>query len=307
MTSKRIIVTGASGFVGRHVLKPLAARGYDIYAITRSPRRNSNNIRWVEADLLNPYERRVLMDCIKPTHLLHAAWHTEHSSFWHSPHNRAWLLASIDLLEHFIRNGGRRVIGIGSCAEYDWLKAGQLPWREENACQPATPYGEAKYALYTAATLLAKEQKFSFAWARLFFLYGPGEPPTKLVASVIRALHKGEVAQCSSGRHIRDFTYIGDIGEALAALVDSHCTGAVNLSAGRGIAIRELVQQIGALMGKPELVQLGALPDREGEPHSIVADTSKLRQHVSVAFPPLEQRLRETIGWWQENEQAQST
>ncbi|HEU4537530.1 MAG TPA: NAD-dependent epimerase/dehydratase family protein, partial [Polyangiaceae bacterium] len=119
------LVTGASGFVGRHALAPLLARGHRVVAVSRRrPPRPPAGVRWLEADLLDDGDRaRVLADA-GATHLLHFAWYAEHGKFWHAPDNRRWADASADLFARFAAAGGRRAVGSGSCAEYDWTRPG---------------------------------------------------------------------------------------------------------------------------------------------------------------------------------------
>jgi nucleoside-diphosphate-sugar epimerase len=124
------------------------------------------------------------------------------------------------------------------------------------------------------------------AWARLFHLFGPGEHPDRLVPSVARALIGGREARVASGRPVRDFASTRFVGDALAALALSEVTGPVNVASGEARAIAELVRWIGAVLGRPGLVSLGALPDRAGEVPFMVADVTRLRREVGFTAPP---------------------
>ncbi len=143
----------------------------------------------------------------------------------------------------------------------------------------------------------------SFAWARLFFLYGPGESPGRLVPSVAQALANGEPAKCSSGTGVRDFMDVRDAGEALTSLALSDVSGAVNVASGSGISVADVARTLGRLAGKPELVQVGALEDRPTEPPRIVADVARLRDEVG--YQPgrtLEAGLEEALAYWTRTE-----
>lgn len=265
----RVLVTGASGFVGRQVLAPLAALGFEVHAVAR--RRGADAAIWHEVDLLDPTQQAALLRSVRPTHLLHAAWYVTHGRFWTAPENQDWLHASRALAEGFAAQGGRRFVGIGTCAEYAARAPGDgRPWPETRPVAPATPYGQAKAAL--AATLPPGS-----AWARLFHLFGPGEDPARLVPSVLGALRAGREALCGSGRPVRDFCSTWFLGRALAALVASDLDGAVNVASGEGVAIREVIARLGALASRPELIRLGARPDPAGEVGYMVADTTRLR------------------------------
>jgi nucleoside-diphosphate-sugar epimerase len=138
----------------------------------------------------------------------------------------------------------------------------------------------------------------SFAWARMFFLYGPDEAPNRLVASIARALVRGEPALSSSGRAIRDFMDTRDAGAALAALALAGTAGDVNIATGEAHSVREIATLLGDIAGRPDLIQFGALPDRE-EPPYIVGSNKRLRHEVG--FDPaftLEQGLRDALTFW---------
>ncbi|RYI98862.1 MAG: NAD(P)-dependent oxidoreductase, partial [Acetobacteraceae bacterium] len=243
----------------------------------RSPRAGAPlpGVTWHVADLLTTAGRRAAL-AVAPDTVLHAAWYVAHGRFWMAPENMAWAAASAGLLDEFVRAGGRRFIGLGSCAEYGTEPPGTAPWSETRALAPATLYGLAKASF---ATRLAGAG-ISTAWARLFHLFGPAEAPGRLVPSVMAALRAGRPADCASGRPVRDFASTWFTGRALAALAASEVQGAVNVAAGEGLPIGALVGRIGRLSGRPELIRLGALPDRPDEVPSMVAATARLRREV---------------------------
>jgi nucleoside-diphosphate-sugar epimerase len=288
--AERVLLTGATGFVGRAVIAPLLARGVELHAVTRGSPPDLPGLCWHRADLLEEAAGRALMRDLRPTVLVHAAWYVEHGRFWTAPENAEWLDASTALAAHFAEAGGRRFLGLGTCAEYaEAAESDGAPWPETRPLAPATPYAQAKAEL---ATRLAR-MPVQVAWARLFHLFGPGEHPGRLVPSVARALLDGREARCASGRPVRDFASTRFVGEALAALAMSRVTGAVNVASGEGRAIAELVRLIGAALGRPGLVRLGALPDRPGEVPFMVADVTRLQREVGfTAAPCVEADLR---------------
>lgn len=295
----RVLVTGATGFIGRNTLAPLAARGFDIHAVTsRKPSSEfADAVEWHRADLLDPDGAAAAVEATQPTHLLHLAWYSEHGAFWGSAENLRWVEASLRLLRAFADAGGQRAVVAGTSAEYDWSHRRLI--EDETPLAPATLYGAAKQALATVATAFASRAQFELAWGRVFFLYGPGEDSRRLVSSVARALVKGETAQCSDGHQVRDFLHVQDVAEAFVALLDSAASGAVNIASGEPVAVREVVTMLGELAGRPDLVALGALPPRPGDPGELVADTQKLIGEVR--WRPrrsLETGLRDTLDWW---------
>lgn len=295
---KTVLVTGASGFIGRHCLLPLLARGYVVHAVTAGPAPDaSTGIRWHSADLLDPAQVRALIADVQPSHLLHLAWYVEHGKYWTAPENLRWVQASLELARAFAETGGARMVTAGSCIEYNW----RYGWCVENLTPLESPslYGASKHALNIALSAYAAQIGLSAAWGRIFFLYGPGEHPARLVASVTRALLKREPAPMSHGDQRRDFLYVGDVGDAFAALLDSAVTGPVNISSGAPVALRDVGYTIADVLDARDLIQLGALPTPPNDAPLVAGDPRRLRAEVGwQPRYPLVDGIRETINWW---------
>ncbi|MEA2151004.1 MAG: dTDP-L-rhamnose 4-epimerase [Solirubrobacteraceae bacterium] len=302
MTARRILVTGASGFVGRRALAPLAARGFEVHAVARgasAPAGGPEGVTWHGADLLDARARRALVEHVGASHLLHLAWYAEPGAFWSARENAPWVAATVGLVDEFAAAGGARAVLAGTCAEYDW--AAQQPLREDAAVGPATYYGVCKDATRRVAEGLAERAGLSFAWGRIFFLFGPREDDRRLVASVARALVAGERAPTSSGTQVRDFLHVDDAAGAFATLVDSDAHGPVNIASGTGVTVRRIVEGLARASGRPELLDIGALAQRPGDPEAIVADVTRLRDEVGFrpAFS-LQEGLDQTVAWWRD-------
>jgi nucleoside-diphosphate-sugar epimerase len=294
---KRVLLTGAGGFIGRHCIAPLLARGYEVHAVGRAPRGGETlGATWHTADLLAPGAAAALVEAVKPTHLLHLAWYVVPGKLITAPENFDWVTASFDLVRRFHEAGGTRVAVCGSGYEYDWsygyCTEGLTP------CVADTVYGACKHALHELVRSYAIGKPLSWAWPRVFFLYGPGEHPNRLVSSVARSLLAGEPAKSSHGRQIRDYMHVQDVADGLVAVLDADVSGAVNVSSGQATTIREIVLTLGRLTGHPELVQLGALPARANDVPLVVGANLKA---AAIGWTPkhdLESGLQHTVDWW---------
>jgi len=273
----RVLLTGATGFVGREALAALERRGHEVHAVAR--RRGPEAVHWYEADLVgDPDAAARVIAAVRPETLMHLAWYAEHGAFWASPLNIDWVAATLRLLREFARTGaGRRVVFAGTCAEYAWTRA---IYPEDAPCEPSTLYGAAKHGLRLVAEAFARAEGVSFAWGRLFFLYGPAEAPGRFVPSIARALLAGRSAPMTEGTQIRDFLHVADAGDAFAALARAEVDGAVNVASGVGVSLRDLAELIAARVGAVGRLQIGAIGSRAGDPPSLVADVTRLRDGV---------------------------
>lgn len=295
--SESVLVTGASGFVGRHALAPLVDAGLEVHAVSRRPQPDRAGVTWHRADLLDGESAMALCAALRPSHLLHFAWVVDHGAFWDSPANFDWLAQSVLLFRAFSEAGGRRAVGVGSCVEYA-ASDGPMP-ETGTPLAPDTLYGRAKHACRQALAASADDHGFSAAWGRMFLPYGEDEPPGKLVPSLIRRLLAGEPAPLTSGTQRRDFIDSRDAGAAFAALLLSGVEGAVNVATGRPVSVADVAAALGELSGRPELVQSGALPDRPGDPPALLADVGRLTGEVG--FRPrheLHAGLAHALDWW---------
>lgn len=296
---KRVLITGASGFIGRHALKPLSLRGYDVHAAARLPQQTAAEATWHQCDLMDAYAVERLMADVQPTHLLHLAWYTEHGKFWSAPENVDWVGASLQLLRAFQGRGGRRVVMSGSCAEYEWNE--QICRENGTPLNPVTLYGVCKNALRTIAERFAVQSGLSFAWGRVFFLYGPHESPERLVPFVTRRLLDGQPVPCTSGEQRRDFMHVEDTAAAFVGILDSDLEGAVNIASGDAVSVRDVVHALATTAGRTDLLRVGELPDRPSEPRLLAADITRLRSELDWKPRwPLAAGLANTVDWWRE-------
>jgi nucleoside-diphosphate-sugar epimerase len=296
---KRVLITGARGFIGRHCVPLLQDEGVEVHAATsRQPPPAHAGVIWHRADLRQPADVARLVDEARPEAVLHLAWDTTPGSFWSTPDNLRWVEGSLVLLREAAVWGAARFVGAGTCAEYPWCTE---PLREDNvAGRPSTLYGVCKRALgETVSAFCAGQPSMTCAWGRVFFVHGPGEPEVRLIPSVVRSLLEGRPAECTSGEQVRDFLAVEDVAGAFVRLVQSEVEGPVNIGSGTGVRLRDVVNQIGVLMGRSDLIRLGAKPMRADEPSSIVADVDRLTQEVGwTPRHDLRSGLENSIDWW---------
>src|SRR3989442_8434630 len=157
---KRVLVTGATGFIGRHVLGPLVERGFDVHAVTHAaPLSTGSACTWHVLDLLDTAHIAPLMQAVRPSHLLHLAWYAVPGQYWTALENFAWVQAGLELLRRFHEAGGVRVVMAGTCAEYDWTY-GYCSERI-TPTRPHTLYGTCKLALQSILEVYAREAHLS--------------------------------------------------------------------------------------------------------------------------------------------------
>ncbi|UCH72688.1 MAG: NAD(P)-dependent oxidoreductase [Rhodospirillales bacterium] len=299
-------------------MQPLLARGFEVHAV--GTRRGGDlaslpveieGAAYHAVDLFDGGAVQGLIEQVRPTHLLHFAWNATPGIYQTTPENFRWVAASLALLEIFHGAGGERVVMAGSCAEYDWSVARVCHEFDTQLAtdggRAGTPYATAKIALQKMIDSYGRQEGLSTAWGRIFFQYGPYEHPDRLVASVITALLEGREAACSPGQQTRGFLHAADIGDAFAALLDSDVAGPVNVGDDRPVTIAELVNAIGDIIGRPELVRLGKRPTPANEPQLLLPDLRRLHDEVGWRS---ERRLRDgledVVAWWRDNQGTKS-
>lgn len=298
---RRVVITGATGFLGRHALKSVVELGFQPHLLVRdvaageaSLARTGLSEHVHAVDLLDATAVDGVIRSIKPWGALHFAWHDDPVSRWTSTENIRWKDATLALARSLSASGGKRLVVCGSCAEYDWSHE-DLSERE-TPLNPSTSYGAAKAAAFLALSGSQDKLNLSIAWGRVFFCYGPGEPPGRLISDLMIKLAQDQPAEFTNGLQIRDYMHGADIGDAFGRLLASDITGAVNIASGRGVEVRHLIETTARLMGKSDLVRLGALPRRPGDPERLVGRRERL--YSELGFQPrfdIESGLADTL------------
>lgn len=299
----KILLTGATGFIGSHVARHLVRDGHQVHALIR-PHSNlsrlvdiRDSLHFIEGDLLTSslLARQSLGDGGIPHPssfplCLHLAWYVEPGKYLDSPLNEQYLQASLRLA----MAGFPRIVIAGTCFEYD--HDSRSPLQETSPTKPRSLYAACKLRLFEELTRAGVE----FAWTRFFYQYGPHEDPRRLVPMVINSLLQGRPAKLTRGEQVRDFLHVEDVAAAVCAVATSRLTGAVNIGSGIAVTVRQIAEQIGMILGQRELIHMGDQPYAPHDPLFVLADNSTLVRGTN--WKPrygLEDGLRQTINWWQ--------
>lgn len=270
---RTILLTGATGFVGKQVFKILCALSVRIIPVVRIGKeslfQNQPNVDRIvrSPDIFQESFDWWAEQCSGIDIVIHAAWYAEPGKYLQSSKNIDCLIGSLNLAKGARRAGVKRFVGIGTCFEYD-LSAGVLS--TDTPLNPLTPYACNKAALYLALSQWLTEQSVEFAWARLFYLYGEDEDERRLVPYLHKQLAKGEVVELTSGTQIRDFLDVSEAGRIIVELALGKQRGPINVCSGVPITIRQLAEQIAETYGRRDLLKFGARPENLVDPPCVL-------------------------------------
>ncbi len=297
-----VLVTGASGFIGRHVMDALLKAGHtEVHGVLSpaAPHWSQQSCTFHRVNILEPGAITRLVAGVQPATIIHLAWIASPGTYWTSQANVAWLRASLELLEAAMGAGTRRVVQAGTCAEYDW-GAGKCS-EASTPLLPASIYGASKLALGTVAAGLSS--RLSVAHARIFHPYGPGDHAGRLLPSVLRHLSRGERAPVTVGTQKRDFIFVADVAAALLTLAGVQDTGSFNVGTGEATAVKSVVGALAREYGAADLVDFGALASRNDQP-LVVADISKISAVGWTPRTSLTDGIALTVDAWKQHAEA---
>lgn len=264
------LVTGATGFVGRHTLAALIDAGCDVRVVARGDVPGVRDVvRTPDLFSESPGFWRAALDGVE--RVVHVAWYAEPGKYVTSPLNLACMAGTLRLASAAIEAGVSRFVGIGTCFEYD-LSHGYLT--TSTPLLPRTPYGAAKAGTFIALAQMLPRLGVSFAWCRLFYLYGEGEDRRRLVPYLHERLSRGEPAELTSGQQLRDFLDVAEAGRLIARIAMSADSGPFNICSGQPVTIAELAGNIADQYGRRDLLRFGARPDNVEDPACIIGKPS---------------------------------
>ena len=298
---QRVLITGAAGFIGSHLARLLIREGHEVFAILR-PQADRWRLTGLEQDLVvidgdlrALPELRDRLRAARPDVCLHLAWHGW-SGTADAEENLSSLGVSLDLLRMMPDLSCRRFVNVGTCFEY----AASDSMTETTPLNPRELYGTCKKSLFEVAQQFSALTGVSVVTPRVFYSYGPFEDVRRLLPSVTLPLLRGEAAEVTPGAQVRDYLHVEDVASAIWAIAASDLTGAVNVASGEAVTITDIATRVGLLLGRPDLIRVGAMPYRPGESMRIVGDATRLRERLgwSPRFN-LDSGLAETVRWWE--------
>lgn len=267
-----ILVTGATGFVGRQVVRSLVDLGQTVRLVIRTgsriPAAASGAAEIIETPDLFQADSAWLQSALAGVDtIIHAAWYAEPGEYLHSEQNLACLSGTIALARACIEARVRRVVGVGTCLEYD-LDGGIL--KTDTPLRPRTLYAASKASVFHVLTQLLPRAGVEFAWCRLFYLYGEGEDPRRLVPYLRQRLASAQPAELTSGYQIRDYLDVQEAGSMIARVALDHREGPFNVCSGLPVTVRQLAERIADEYGHRDLLRFGARPENVFDPPCIV-------------------------------------
>lgn len=295
----KVLVTGAAGFIGAHVVRRLTETGHETYALVRNAARAErlDELRGrcdvVEGDLTDAARTESLFRDVRPEAVIHLAWYAEPGRYRRAlAENVASLGWTATVLLAAAESGSRRIVLGGTCLEHATGSGRQV-------------YEAAKAAAHRLADGFAGAG-LTAACGHVFYLYGPGEDERRVVPSVIHALLAGESIATTTGHQRRDYLHVTDVASAFVTLAESSLAGGVDICSGALVTLADVLRAVGKEMGRPELLRVGDLGISDEEGYFKAGDPRPLQ---GVGWRPhydLHTGLRDTIAWWSARQEART-
>jgi nucleoside-diphosphate-sugar epimerase len=295
LQGRRVLVTGASGFIGSHLCRRLADAGAEVHGTSRhAPAMSGPDLHWRQADLADTATVRKLVTDLRPDVIFHCAGAAVglRDLDQVEPMLRGHLLGTVNVLLAATESGCRRVILAGSLEE---------PVPGDTDSPPSSPYAAAKFAATGYARMFRELYDLEVAILRVFMVYGPGQRELwKLIPFVITSLLRGESPALGSGQRPIDWVYVDDAVEAFlaAAVADSCPAGILDVGSGTAVTVRELVERLAPMVRPDARPIFDAAKDRPLEQVRI-ANPGPTRELLGwTPRVSLDDGLRRTVEWY---------
>jgi UDP-glucose 4-epimerase len=292
---QKVLVTGASGFIGSHLCRRLIEEQSEVHAIYRSQSpTEESQVRWWQADVSDFGAVRSLFRDIRPDVIYHLASHVKGApNLEHVlPTFHSNLQSTVNLLTLAAETGCQRIVLTGSLAEPD---------PQNGEIFPSAPYAAAKWASSGYARMFHALYQLPVVIARVFMVYGPAQQDlTKLIPYVTLSLLRGETPKITSGSRLVDWIYVSDVVDGFVALGQAPGIDGATLDLGSGelVSIREIVQQVAGVVDPHSSPEFGALPDRPLEPTRLANPAETLARIGWKPQVSLREGLERTVDWY---------
>ncbi|WP_022701702.1 NAD-dependent epimerase/dehydratase family protein [Oceanicaulis alexandrii] len=267
----RILITGATGYIGRALLPSLSRSGHVLRCVVRDPSQTlaSADEHVVLPDLFTASDGELRAALNGIDLVIHLAWYVDARDYLHALDNLVCVSGTLRLAHEALELGISRFVGVGTCLEYDANYGYLTP---QTPLAPVSVYACAKAGVYQTLLAAYERADSDFAWARLFHIYGGQEDPRRLTPYLRARLAAGQVAELTSGRQIRDYMHVDAVGEQLSRFALSETSGAANICSGDPVTVANFAQRIAAEYGRDDLLRFGARPDRPDDPACLVGE-----------------------------------
>ena len=271
--TKKVLVTGANGFVGQHILKALGQLDIRVCAVVRSGSSQYLRERGFSGEIIESPDifresGEWWMHAFYGVHVvIHSAWYLNPDDYLNSESNFDSLAGTIEMAKSAKAAKIKKFVGIGTCLEYD-LTDKYLTISTPLA--PTTIYGSAKASAYFLLKSLFAKSEVEFSWCRLFSLFGDGDKESRLAEYIIRCLSESKRVELTSGTQIRDYLDVDIASQKIIKVALGDKTGPINICSGEGISIRKFAEQIALKYDKLDLLCFGAKEERPDEVDCIV-------------------------------------
>lgn len=276
----RILVTGAAGFIGLEVVRHLSVGDHDVVAVARSSEQlqrivsESSNVSKVAVDLEDTDAVRALLRETCPDALIHLAWYAHPRDYLTSHCNLASTTMTTALIEATLKAGCRKLVLVGSCAEY---APQDRPLVESDPVEARTLYAACKHSAWNLSRVMAEEASAELAWARIFHIHGPGEDDRRIVPWVAGQIAAGIPVSLTDGTQMRDHLHVSDVAAGLVAMLTPGVAGIYNVCSGQPVMLRTVLETIGDIVGGRDLLKFGALPHRATDAMYLAGNPGRLR------------------------------
>ena len=297
LASQRMLVTGASGFIGSHLVRRLAGAGTEVHAVSRSRADGDDGTRWWQADLADMAAARAVAEAVRPDVIFHLAGHVMGGTSLEQvgPTFRSNLQSTVNIGTLAAELGCRRLLLAGSAYEASVGNPGATP---------VSPYAVAKLAAGVYADMFHSLYGVPMVTLRINLTYGPAQRDLKkLIPYVILSLLRGEAPRLMSGKRQVDWVYVDDVVEAFVSAAATDAIDGLTLDVGSGqlVSIRETVERIQRIVGSKSEPEFGALSGGPAEDFQVRSNPEGTRRVIGWAPTiDLDEGLRRTVAWYRE-------